>query len=77
VRQSLVPLRTRSPATARGPYYEWNRLLKGRLVHRVVPPEQVGFLRRAIANYRKVQRLLRRWEAETVRVLEAQQGNKG
>ena len=63
---------SRDPQQRHGPYYEWNRLLKGRLVHRVVSPEQIGFLRRAIANHRKVQRILRRWEAETVRVLEAQ-----
>jgi hypothetical protein len=64
------------PHQRHGPYYEWNRLLKGRLVHRVVLPGEVGFLRRAIANYRKVQRLLRRWEGETVRVLEARKPDK-
>ncbi len=64
------------PKHRHGPYSEWNRLLKGRLVHRVVSPQQVRFLRRAIANYRKVQRLLRRWEGETVRVLEAQEADK-
>ena len=67
----------RDPEQRHGPYYEWNRLLKGRLVHRVVLPEEVRFLRRAIANYRKVQALLRRWEGETVRVLEARKPAKG
>ena len=64
------------PKHRHGPYSEWNRLLKGRLVHRVVSPAQVRFLRRAIGNQRKVQRLLRRWEGESVRVLEAQEADK-
>ncbi len=38
------------PKHRHGPYSEWNRLLKGRLVHRVVSPAQVRFLRRAIGN---------------------------
>ncbi len=66
---------SRDPQQRHGPYYEWNRLLKGRLVHRVVLPQEVRFLRRAIANYRKVQRLLRRWEGETARVLEARKSD--
>ena len=66
----------RDPKHRHGPYYEWNRLLKGRLVHRVVSPGEVRFLRRAIANHRRVRRLLRRWEGETVRVLEAQKTEK-
>ena len=53
-----------------GPYFEWTRMLKGKLAHRVVTPEQAQFLREAIHNHREVLKLLRRWERETVRVLD-------
>ena len=44
----------------------------GKLVHRYVSPEQAGVLRQAIANYRKVKKLLRAWEAETERLIDAE-----
>jgi hypothetical protein len=60
-------------ATARhGPYYEWGRMKGGRLVHRVVSPAQAALLREAIANYRTLRRLLRTWENETVKLIEAE-----
>lgn len=59
------------PAARHGPYYEWSRMKGGRLVHRMVSPAQAALLREAIANYRRVRRLLRTWENETVKLIDA------
>jgi hypothetical protein len=59
-------------AARHGPYYEWGRMKGGRLVHRMVSPEQAALLREAIANYRMLRRLLRTWENETVKLIEAE-----
>lgn len=59
------------PNERHGPYYEWSRRSKGRLVHRVVTPAQATVLREAIANHRKILKLLKQWERETARVIEA------
>ena len=59
------------PTARHGPYYEWGRMKKGRLVHRMVSPAQAALLREAIANYRTLRRLLRAWENETVKLIEA------
>lgn len=53
-----------------GPYFEWTRMVKGKLVHRVLSAEQARFLREAIRNHREILKLLRRWGHETVRVLD-------
>lgn len=55
-----------------GPYYEWGHMKGGKLVHRVVSPEQAELLRLAIDNYRNVQKLLLDWEAETERLINAE-----
>jgi hypothetical protein len=55
-----------------GPYYEWGHMKGGKLVHRMVSPEQAAFLRLAIANYRKAKKLMRAWENETERLLNAE-----
>jgi hypothetical protein len=60
------------PAARHGPYYEWGHMRGGKLVHRMVSARQAALLRAAIKNYRKVRRLLRAWEAETERVIEAE-----
>ena len=44
----------------------------GKLVHRLVSAEQAELLRRAIANYRRLKKLLRSWEAETERLIDAE-----
>jgi len=61
----------KDPRYRHGPYYEWSRWQKGRLVSRRLSPEQAAFVREAIASHRTIQRLLRTWEAETVKILEA------
>ena len=60
------------PAARHGPYWEWGHMKGGKLVHRMLSPRQAALLRPAIANYRKVMRLLRAWEGETERVIEAE-----
>ena len=42
----------------------------GKLVHRMVTPEQAALLRRAIANYRKAKKLMKAWENETERLFD-------
>src|SRR5215813_8128403 len=59
------------PSARHGPYYEWGHLKGRKLVHRVVSPEQAELLRLAIANYRQARKLLRAWEKETERLIDA------
>lgn len=59
------------PAARHGPYYEWGRMKAGKLAHRYVSPEQADPLRQAIANYRKVKKLMRAWEVESERLIDA------
>jgi hypothetical protein len=58
------------PAARHGPYYEWGHMRAGKLVHKMVSPKQAVTLRLAIANYRKVRKLLRDWENQTERLIE-------
>jgi hypothetical protein len=46
------------------------------LVHRYASPEQAELIQQAIANYRSVQELLRSWETQTERVLDARYPRK-
>ncbi len=43
----------------------------GKQVHRVVSADQAEVLRQAIANYRRLKKLLRGWENETERLIDA------
>jgi len=60
------------PDARHGPYYDWGHMLGGKLVHRRVSPEQAAVLRLAIANYRKVKKLLLAWEKESERLIDAE-----
>jgi hypothetical protein len=64
------------PAARHGPYYEWGHMRAGKLVHRLVSPEQAELLEQAISNYRKLKKLLRSWEAESERLIDAQAGRQ-
>jgi hypothetical protein len=64
------------PAARHGPYFEWGHMHAGRLVHRQVSAEHASVLRRAISNYRLVRKLLRDWEVETERLIDAEQNNQ-
>ena len=59
-----------------GPYYEWGHMKAGKLAHRIVSPEQAELLDLAIANYRRVQKLLREWEVQTERLISAEKPPK-
>lgn len=60
------------PAARHGPYYDWGHMQGGRLIHRRLSAQQAALLRPAIANYRKLKKLLRAWEAETERLIDAE-----
>jgi hypothetical protein len=59
----------RDPRARHGPYYEWSRREKGRQVVTVIPVALAPSFHRAIRNYRRVLRLLRLWERESVRAM--------
>lgn len=58
------------PAARHGPYFEWSYLKAGKLHHHTLTPEQAEIMRLAIANQRKAKKLLRAWEAQTLRLIE-------
>jgi hypothetical protein len=58
------------PAARHGPYYEWGHMKGGKLVHKTLSAKQAASLRVALANYRKVRKLLREWEAQTERLID-------
>ena len=60
------------PAARHGPYYDWGHMQAGKLVHRRLSAAQAELLRPAIANYRKVKKLLRAWEAQTEQLIDAE-----
>jgi hypothetical protein len=66
----------KDPAARHGPYYRWGHMQAGKLVHRYVSSEQAQVLRQAIANYRTAKKLMRAWEVETERLIDAQAPRK-
>jgi hypothetical protein len=64
------------PAARHGPYFEWGHMRAGKLVHRQVSAKHAAALRSAIANFRMVKRLLRDWEVETERLIDAEQASQ-
>ena len=60
------------PTARHGPYYDWGHMHGGKLIHRRLSAEQADLLRSAIANYRKVKKLLRAWEVQTERLIDAE-----
>lgn len=61
------------PSARHGPYFEWGRMRAGKLSHRYVTAQQAKALRMAIDNYRRLKKLLRTWEIESERVIDAEQ----
>jgi len=59
----------KDPDARHGPYFEWGHMVGGKLVHRMVPPEQAAKLQIAIENYRKVKKLMLAWETETEKLI--------
>jgi len=59
------------PAARHGPYYEWRHMRGSKIAQRYVTAEQAQVLRQAIDNYRLVKKLLRSWEEESERLIDA------
>jgi hypothetical protein len=62
------------PEARHGPYHEWSRREEGRLVHSIVSPSEARVLGRAIRNYRAIQRLLRKWQDQSVKAIRTCKG---
>ena len=54
-----------------GPYYVWSRIEKGRLARTSLTPQRARRLAAAIRQRRKLDRLLRKWEAISVEGIRA------
>jgi hypothetical protein len=61
------------PAERHGPYFQWIRMRAGKPAQRYVSEQQAQMLRQAIDNYRQVKKLLREWEENTERLIDAEQ----
>ena len=61
------------PSARHGPYYQWGRMRAGKPTRRYVSEQQAQILRQAIENYRAVKNLLRDWEENTERIIDAEQ----
>ncbi len=66
-----MSLRQRPGRPPWGPYREWGHMHEGRLVHRVVSSQQSEVLRGAIANHRTAKIVMKQWESETERLMDA------
>lgn len=64
------------PDARHGPYFEWGHMVAGKLVHRMVPPEQAAKLQTAIENYRTAKKLMLAWEKETEKLIELEAPRK-
>ena len=58
------------PGARHGPYYEWSYKQGGKLRHLTLTVRQAELMRVAIANSRKVKKLLRAWEQQTLRLIQ-------
>ena len=63
-------------AARHGPYFEWGHMKGGKLVHRMVSPEQAAIVELAIANHRKAKKLMLDWEDQTERLFDAEAPRK-
>ncbi len=61
------------PGARHGPYYQWVRMRAGKPSQRYVSEQQAVILHQAIENYRQVKKLLREWEENTERLIDAVQ----
>ena len=55
----------KDPAARHGPYFIWSRRENGRLVQTNLTPKQATRFKRAIADWKRVQALLKRWEQKS------------
>jgi hypothetical protein len=61
-----------APPALHGPYYYWSRRHGGRIVSKVLSTSQAKIVEKAIRNYRRALQLLRKWEAQTIKIIEQQ-----
>ncbi len=61
------------PSARHGPYYQWVRMRAGKPTQRYVSEQQAQILQKAIDNYKVVKKLLREWEENTERLIDAVQ----
>jgi hypothetical protein len=66
----------KDPNARHGPYIEWGHMVEGKLVHRVVSPEQAAKLQQGIENYRKVKKLMLAWEKEAEKMINLEASSK-
>jgi len=64
------------PAARHGPYYEWGRIEQGRLVHSKLSRQEAQRFVRAMRTYRRLKRLLRRWQQESVQAILAESAER-
>jgi anti-sigma-K factor RskA len=55
-----------------GPYCEWTHLKAGKYTHRSLSVEQAAAMKAAIANHRKLQKLVTARKAETEKLIETE-----
>lgn len=60
------------PDKRHGPYYEWTHLKAGKYTHRSLSVEQAAAMTAAIANHRKLQKLVTAWKVETEKLIETE-----
>ena len=66
----------KDPTALHGPYFEWGHMVEGKLVHRVVSPEQAAKLQMGIENYRKAKKLMLAWEKEAEKMISLEAPSK-
>ena len=54
-----------------GPYYYWSHLKAGKLITQLVPAAQLQIVKQGITNYKAIKHILRLWERQTIKVLQA------
>lgn len=59
-------------AARHGPYYEWGRLERDRLVHSQLSPDEAQRFIQAMRKYRQLKRLLRKWQEASVQAMLAE-----
>lgn len=62
----------RDPAARHGPYYEWGRIEDGRLIHSKLSRDEAQRFVQAMRQYRRLKRLLRRWQQASVQAMLAE-----
>ena len=57
------------PDARHGPYYEWNRLVDGKLRHTIVSPGRAREIKRALENHRRILKIVAQWQQESINLI--------